>query len=335
MRLFTAASFVATIVSLSRVAYGFTQLPSFNSATYNRRKRYPLSIRILSATIETPVQTDANSELEVKPLGNKKARKNSKNRKRVKLDGKANLVNGKIKQTNGKTKEADAKSKRSNDKASKKKAYGKANRGKISNAAKKSSRGTKSTKKKSVKKPKLPLRGLKLGTTINGIVKEIVPFGAFVQTKYKISGNGLALIHKSQIQNEIVKDVKDHFKVGQKVEARVIAINHEKNEMALSTRPKRPPRKPLSEVEVGQEYTGRVKQIMDYGAFIDFGCVRDSLLHISRISMDKVEDIGDYLEVGQEVNFHIIDVDIEKKSIAASMLTKVADAYLDRRRKNY
>jgi predicted RNA-binding protein with RPS1 domain len=294
-----------------------------------------LSIRTLSATVETPIQTDGGNKLEAKSPKNGKIRKNSKNRKRLQSNGKANQINGEVKQQNVKAREANGKSKQLNGKANKKKkTQGKARSEPIANIAKKSSGRKKFTKKITNKKLRLPLRSLKLGSKIDGVVKEIVPFGAFIQTKYKISGNGLALIHKSQIQNEIVKDVKDHFKVGQKIEARVIAIDHEKNEVALSTRPKRLPRKPLGEVEIGQEYTGRVKQIMDYGAFIDFGCVRDALLHISRLSMDKVDDIGNYLEVGQEVNFHIIDVDAEKKSIAASMLTNVADAYLDRRRKN-
>lgn len=211
--------------------------------------------------------------------------------------------------------------------------------GKITNSAEKPKpKGKKkkySSKKTAVKRSsKIPIRKLRLGSTIVGTIKQIVPYGAFVETKYAIGGNGFALIHKSQIRNELVKDVNDVLEAGQTVKARVIAINYDKGEVALSTRPKRTPRKPVSEISVGDEFTGRVKEIKEFGAFVDIGYVRDALLHISRITMDKVDDINDHLKQGQEVTVHIIDVDTEKNILAASMLNKVADAYLDRRRKN-
>lgn len=209
---------------------------------------------------------------------------------------------------------------------------------KITNSAEKPKMKGKKKKfnsKKAIQRsPKIPIKNLRLGSTIVGTIKQIVPYGAFVETKYAIGGNGYALIHKSQIQNELVTDVNDVLEVGQTVKARVITINYDKAEVALSTRPKRAPRKPVSEIAVGDEFTGRVKEVMDYGAFVDIGYVRDALLHISRITMDKVEDINDHLKLGQEITIHVIDIDTEKNIVAASMLNKVADAYLDRRRKN-
>eukprot|EP00978_Attheya_sp_CCMP212_P004964 scaffold10917_cov27-Attheya_sp.AAC.1 len=68
-----------------------------------------------------------------------------------------------------------------------------------------------------------------------------------------------------------------------------------------------------------------------YGAFVDVGGKSDALLHISRISENKLNDITDFIAVGQKINIHITDVDHDKKTMACSMLDTQADEYLDRR----
>ena len=63
------------------------------------------------------------------------------------------------------------------------------------------------------------------------------------------------------------------------------------------------------EIEVGKIYKGRVERIMNFGAFVSVGGGREGLLHISKISKDRVEKVEDYLKVGQEVNVKVIDID--------------------------
>merc|ERR1719166_792930 len=62
---------------------------------------------------------------------------------------------------------------------------------------------------------------------------------------------------------------------------------------------------PFEKLEVGQKYTGNVRSITDFGAFVDIGAEGDGLLHISRISEERINDVHDYLEEGQEVEVWI------------------------------
>jgi predicted RNA-binding protein with RPS1 domain len=155
-----------------------------------------------------------------------------------------------------------------------------------------------------------------------------------METKFDIAGGkkGCAFLHISQIRDLKVKDVSDVLKVGQQIDnARVITIDHEKKEVAISLRKRRQARKDLSQYNVGDAFKGRVKSIASYGAFIDVGGKSNALLHISRISENKVNDITDFIAVGQKIDIHLIDVDHDKKTMACSMLDTQADEYVDRR----
>lgn len=173
---------------------------------------------------------------------------------------------------------------------------------------------------------------MKLGSVIDGTVVEIKPYGAFIQTRYAIKDKGWALLHKSQIQHNYVDDISKILKIGQKIRPRVIAIDHETRQVNLSLRAKRDKRKKIQEFHVGDEVEGRIKAIEPYGAFVDIGCTSDALLHISRISVDKITNVSDHFTIGDKVLVHLINVDLEKKTMAVSMLPPVADEYLDRRK---
>ncbi|CAE7938622.1 rpsA [Symbiodinium sp. KB8] len=58
---------------------------------------------------------------------------------------------------------------------------------------------------------------------------------------------------------------------------------------------------PVEDLEIGAKYTGTVRSILDFGAFVDIGAEADGLLHISRISMERIDNIYDELSEGQEI----------------------------------
>eukprot|EP00440_Ansanella_granifera_P031216 gb/GFBE01033894.1/.p1 GENE.gb/GFBE01033894.1/~~gb/GFBE01033894.1/.p1 ORF type:complete len:465 (+),score=150.17 gb/GFBE01033894.1/:1-1395(+) len=58
---------------------------------------------------------------------------------------------------------------------------------------------------------------------------------------------------------------------------------------------------PFDKLEVGQKYKGTVRSVLDFGAFVDIGAEGDGLLHISRISKERVENVYDYVSEGQEI----------------------------------
>ncbi|MBQ9219759.1 MAG: polyribonucleotide nucleotidyltransferase [Succinivibrio dextrinosolvens] len=65
----------------------------------------------------------------------------------------------------------------------------------------------------------------------------------------------------------------------------------------------------LVEVEVGQDYDGKVVRITDFGAFVNILPGRDGLVHISQITEERVENVNDYLCVGDEVRVRVLDID--------------------------
>lgn len=65
----------------------------------------------------------------------------------------------------------------------------------------------------------------------------------------------------------------------------------------------------LVEVEVGQDYDGKVVRITDFGAFVNILPGRDGLVHISQITEERVENVGDYLRVGDNVRVRVLDID--------------------------
>lgn len=64
-----------------------------------------------------------------------------------------------------------------------------------------------------------------------------------------------------------------------------------------------------AEAEVGAVYTGKVARIVDFGAFVTILPGKDGLVHISQIAHERVENVGDYLQEGQEVQVKVLDVD--------------------------
>ncbi|XP_059063216.1 polyprotein of EF-Ts, chloroplastic isoform X2 [Cryptomeria japonica] len=79
------------------------------------------------------------------------------------------------------------------------------------------------------------------------------------------------------------------------------------------------PRVPNEELVPGATFTGIIRRIQPFGAFVDFGASMDGLVHISRLSDSFVRDINDAVSVGQEVTVRIVDVKLETGRIALSM----------------
>lgn len=196
--------------------------------------------------------------------------------------------------------------------------------------SKRSSKGRENKQKVQFK----ALKDLKLGSTVSGKVIETCEFGAFVDIGYNTQGSryGSALLHISQIQDKRVHNVTDVLNKGDAVEgARVIKIDHVKGEVGISLRTSRSKRKDISEFKVRDRMVGRVATVLNYGAFIDVGANVNPLLHISRVTGSAIENIRHFLNEGDTVPVHVIDIDVDKKTMAVSMLDKKADQYLDRR----
>ena len=77
--------------------------------------------------------------------------------------------------------------------------------------------------------------------------------------------------------------------------------------------------KDIKDLEVGMELNGTVRNVIDFGAFVDIGVHQDGLVHISEISDGFIRHPSDVLKVGQVVKVRVISVDTEKNRIGLSM----------------
>lgn len=116
--------------------------------------------------------------------------------------------------------------------------------------------------------------------------------------------------------------------VGDTLTVAVIEVNPRRRRLILSQRAAASQRRQeiLEELHEGALRTGVVRNLVDFGAFVDLGGV-DGLLHISEISWDHIDHPRDVLEVGQEVEVYILDVDRERERIALSRKRLLPDPW--------
>ena len=75
----------------------------------------------------------------------------------------------------------------------------------------------------------------------------------------------------------------------------------------------------MEDLTPGMELTGTVRNVIDFGAFVDIGVHQDGLVHISQISDRFVKHPRDLLQVGQLVRVRVLEVDLPRKRIALTM----------------
>ena len=78
----------------------------------------------------------------------------------------------------------------------------------------------------------------------------------------------------------------------------------------------------VDELTVGQEYSGAVVSVTDFGAFVNIGCDVDGLVHISQLSNDFVKNVADVVAIGQDMSVRVLSVDLEKKKFSLSAKTQ-------------
>lgn len=155
-----------------------------------------------------------------------------------------------------------------------------------------------------------------LGDVVEGEVKRINTFGAFVDV------NGVdGLLHISEISWGRIEKVSDVINIGDKITAKIIGIDVENQKLSLSMKVLQ--HDPWSNVEekypVGAVVLGKVVRFAEFGAFIELEPSVDALVHISQISHKRVNDIRDFLEIGQEVKAKIVEINKANKRIELSI----------------
>jgi 4-hydroxy-3-methylbut-2-enyl diphosphate reductase len=154
------------------------------------------------------------------------------------------------------------------------------------------------------------------GDVVKGEVKRFAKFGAFIDV------NGVdGLLHLSQISWKHINKAEDVLKVGDIVDVKIIDLDKETKKLSLSIKQltQEPWANAAEKYPEGSVVLGKVARINDFGAFIELEPGLDGLVHISKISHDRVEHPSQVLTVGEEIKAVILSVDQENKRISLSM----------------
>ncbi len=150
-----------------------------------------------------------------------------------------------------------------------------------------------------------------------GVVRQITPFGIFVEVK-GVEG----LVHYSEISHKGPVNPEKYYKEGDEVHVKAIAYDEEKRRLSLSIKAtiEDPWEEIQDKLKPGYAIKVVVSNIENYGAFVDIGNDIEGFLHVSEISWDKnVSHPSKYLSVGQEIDVKIIDIDPKNRRLRVSL----------------
>ncbi len=160
---------------------------------------------------------------------------------------------------------------------------------------------------------------IKIGDTVEGTVKNVTDFGAFIDL-----GGCDGLLHISEMSWGRVENPKKVFKVGDVVKVLIKDISGTKIALSLKFEDQNPWKDAASKYAVGSEVTGKVARMTDFGAFIELEPGIDALLHVSQISKEHIDKPSDVLKSGEEVTAKVVDFNEADKKISLSIKAMLA-----------
>ena len=158
-----------------------------------------------------------------------------------------------------------------------------------------------------------------IGSTVEGRVTNIVPYGAFVEIEEGVEG----LIHVSELSwTKRVTRPSDVLSVDQKIKAVVLGINTEEQKISLGVRQLES--NPWDDIEtrymIGSKVNGKVRNMTTYGAFVELEDGIDGMIHVSDLSWTrKINHPSEVLKKGDEVEAVVIDIDKQNQRISLGL----------------
>ncbi|MEZ4721896.1 MAG: 30S ribosomal protein S1 [Flavobacteriales bacterium] len=157
---------------------------------------------------------------------------------------------------------------------------------------------------------------IKEGDTIKGKVVVLADYGAFVEVAAGVEG----LIHVSEMSwSQHLRTADQFFKVGDEVEAKVIAIDRDERKLSLSTR--QLTTDPWDDIEkrypVESKHTGRVTNLSNFGVFVELEEGIDGLIHISDLSWSKkINHPSEFTKVGENMEVVVLEIDKDNRRLS-------------------
>ena len=168
------------------------------------------------------------------------------------------------------------------------------------------------------------LRTLEENQTVQGKAKNITEYGVFVDL-----GGLDGLLHITDMSWKRIRHPKEMITIGQELTLKVLSFDRENNKVSLGLKQLVPD--PWQDISArfpeGAKCSGKVTNLVDYGAFVELEPGVEGLVHISEISWERVNNPSDYVKVGQTIEAKIISIDKERLSLSMKQLTQ--DPWLD------
>jgi small subunit ribosomal protein S1 len=161
------------------------------------------------------------------------------------------------------------------------------------------------------------IQGLKEGQILDGVVKNITDYGAFVDL-----GGVDGLLHVTDIAWRRINHPSEALQIGQQVKVQVIRFNPETQRISLGMKQLEadPWEGVAAKYPMGAKFTGRVTNITDYGAFVELEPGVEGLVHVSEMSWTKKNvHPGKIVSTSQEVEVMVLDVDASKRRISLGL----------------
>ena len=162
---------------------------------------------------------------------------------------------------------------------------------------------------------------IKVGDVMEGTVKNITDFGAFIDL-----GGADGLLHISEMSWGRIENPKKVFKSGETVKVMIKDISDDRIALTRKFPEENPWVLAATRYAVGNVVKGKVARLADFGAFINLEPGIDALLHVSQISNERVEKPGDVLKVGDEIEAKVTDFNPDEKKISLSIKALTAPA---------
>ena len=152
---------------------------------------------------------------------------------------------------------------------------------------------------------------------ITGVVSRIVEYGAFVDLGDGVEG----LIHRNDLSWSVISNPREVVQPGETIEAKILKMDVEKGKISLGIKQKKdnPWETVDNRYKVGQKYHGKVKNLMDFGAFVELEEGVEGLVHISDLSWARnIKHPSEVVKTGDSIDIVVKEIDKEKKRISLS-----------------
>jgi small subunit ribosomal protein S1 len=161
------------------------------------------------------------------------------------------------------------------------------------------------------------LETLEVGSLLDGIVRSIRDFGAFVDIGHGVEG----LVHVSQLSWDRVANPADVLQPGQAIRVVVKKIDRDTGKISLSARDlvESPWKRAAEKYHVGATVRGTVSRIAQFGAFVRLEPGVEGLVHVSELAHRHVRSVSDVAKEGEEVECRVLSIDPDEQRMSLSI----------------